>query len=244
MSTSFPPIASGTMKTLAAKALMLLTAAGMRLVACAQTGFAEAVPAGLTEEVLLSGTAINGYRLDLTRFSDPRPGSVLLAEIRRIWSQRAAPIQSVDQDGWSRLVQVDGNTIETFEVRPATAGSGTQGKRSRLRKDDRVPLPGDDWMQRALPAGSRVLNRIGHQDGERHMTTLVAVTSASSATAAQELTLALAQVGFRGPQRGSPSFEGEGRAMFLARGHEDLAVTVSEHAGQRAIVMHWGRAKR
>ncbi len=242
MSTSFPPIASGTMKTLAAKALMLLTAAGMRLVACAQTGFAEAVPAGLAEEVLLSGTAINGFRLDLTRFSDPRPGPVLLAEVRRIWSQRAAPIQRVEQDGWSRLVQVDGNTIETFEVRPSTAGAGTQGRRSRLRKDDRVP--DDDWMQRALPAGSRVLNRIGHQDGERHMTTLVAVTSASSATASQELTLALAQVGFRGPQRGSPSFEGEGRAMFLARGPEDLAVTVSEHAGQRAIVMHWGRAKR
>ena len=216
----------------------------MRLVAGAQTGFAEAVPAGLTEEVLLSGTAINGYRLDLTRFSDPRPGSVLLAEIRRIWSKRATPIQSVEQDGWSRLVQVDGNTIETFEVRPSAAGSGTEGRRSRLRKDDPVPPPDDDWMQRSLPAGSRVLNRIGHQDGERHMTTLVAVTSASSATAAQELTLALGRVGFRAPQRGSPSFEGQGRAMFLARGPEDLAVTVSEHAGQRAIVMHWGRAKR
>jgi hypothetical protein len=87
-----------------------------------------------------------------------------------------------------------------------------------------------------------VLDRISHDDDGRRMTTIVATTFASATEASAELVSMFQRKGFTVQPRISPSFVGEGLAFFLARGAEDIAVTVSEHAGRRAMVVHWGRA--
>jgi hypothetical protein len=200
--------------------------------------------AGLQEEVVLSGMAIGDYRLELNRFTDPRPVALLLAEVRRTWSQRPAPIQSAARDGWTTLTQLAGDAVEVFEVRPARVGDGVEGRRSRWRKGDAGLADSGAWLERALPVGSRVIDRVGNRDGNRQVTTLVAVTPVTTEAASQVLASALARSGFSRDLRLAPSFHDAGLAQFFARGTEDLAVSISEHAGQRAIVMHHGRVVR
>jgi hypothetical protein len=196
---------------------------------------------------VLSGVEVNGNRLDLNRFTDERSAHALLEEVTGLWAQRSAPIQRTTQDGWFRLIQLTGAAIEIFEVRTAAAGIGVEGRRSRWRKLDAGFAGAGTWLEAALPEGSRVLDRIGHQDGARRMTTVVAVTPTAKREASRHLVSALNRSGFRTLRRTSPSldgFETRGLALFLARGNEEIAVTISEHAEQRAIVMHWGRVEQ
>lgn len=196
--------------------------------------------AGLKEEVVLAGAVTHGNSLDVNRFKDARSAPILLDEVRKVWSQRPAPIQVMERDGWLTMIQVVGATIESFEVRPA--GPGTEGRRIRWRRDEKSPVEDADWLERALPRGSRVLDRVSHQDGGRRMTTLVAVTNDTLPIASRNLTAALTRKGFSGEPRATPSLKGSGMVFFMARGSEEIAVTISEHASGRAIVMHWGRA--
>jgi len=196
--------------------------------------------ANLRQEVVFAGTVVNGNRVDLNRFVDERPAEALREEVRRNWLRRPAPVHSSSRDGWLVLTQVNGSSVETLEVRPY--GTATQGRWWRLRKGDGGLAGSAAWMEAALPAGSRVLDRIAHEDDGRRMTTVVAATAAPAAEASAELVAMLQRNGFTIQTRSSPSFVGDGLAFFLARGAEDLAVTVSEHAGRRAMVLHWGRA--
>lgn len=202
--------------------------------------FALTTLAGLREEVVLSGAVIHGNRLDMSRFRDTRSAPMLLDEVRRIWSQRPAPIEVVAHDGWFTMTQAVGATIESFEVRPA--GPGAEGRRIRWHRNASRPTDDLKWLEQALPSGSRVLERVSHRDGGRQMTTLVALSTKDVRIAGLALASALKQNGFgNGPLR-MPSFPDGGMVFFMARGPEEIAVTISEHEGQRAIVMHWGRA--
>lgn len=236
------------LRTAAAVVLM-----GLAIAADAQTQATLGELANLREEVVLSGAMVSGNRLDLNRFTDERSPHALLAEVEGNWSQRPSPIHRTAQDGWFRLTQLVGTAIEIFEVRTASTRAGAEGRRTRWRRGDAGLAEAGDWLEGALPQGSQVLDRIGHQDGGRRMTTVVAVTQAATRDASRHLVSALQRSGFRTLQRGAPSLDevhgfdgskGRGLALFLARGTEDIAVTISEHAQQRAIVMHWGRAQR
>lgn len=197
--------------------------------------------AGLREEVLLAGAVVGSSRLDVHRFVDERSPEVLRAEIRTAWSGRPAPVHGFGRDGWLVLVQVDGAAVETVEMR--ANGAGTQGRRSRLARDAAGSSDTSAWLVDVLPRGSRVLERMSHLDGGRRMTTLVALTSSSAAVAWQELVAALGRKGFGSSPGTSPSFVGrEGAVRFFARAGDEIAVTMSELDGQRALVMHWGRA--
>ena len=235
------------LKTAAAVVLM-----GLAIAAAAQTQGTLGELANLREEVVLSGAMFSGNLLDLNRFTDERSPHALLAEVEGNWSQRPSPIHRTAQDGWFRLSQLVGTAIEIFEVRTATTRPGAEGRRTRWRRGAGLAEAGD-WLEGALPQGSQVLDRIGHQDGGRRMTTVVAVTQAATRDASRHLVSALQRSGFRTLQRGVPSLDevhgfdgsnGRGLALFLARGTEDIAVTITEHAQQRAIVMHWGRTQR
>lgn len=229
--------------TAASIRLAVLAVAGwLPLFAHAGSDFRSAAPAGLREEVVLAGTVINGDRLHLVRFEDRRPVARLLEETRDIWSHRPAPIHSTRHDGWWTLTQIAGGALDIFEVRVATSGTGSQGRRMRWRKGDDGLEEAAAWLQDALPAGSRIVKRISHQDGGRQMTTLVAVTARLADSVSSEFAAALNRNGFRSALRSARSLERQGRVLFLARGSEDIAVTISEHEGERAIVVHWGRA--
>ena len=231
--------AASTLTVLAGSGAGTATAVG------AGIGPMESAPAlaglaNLRQEVVFAGTVVNGNRLDLNRFVDERSAEVLREEVRRIWLRRPAPVHSSSRDGWLVLTQVNGSSVETLELRPL--GHATQGRWWRLRKGDGGLAEASAWLEAALPAGSQVLDRIAHQDDGRRMTTVVATTFAPAAEASAELVSMLQRSGFTIQARNSPSFVGDGLAFFLARGAEEVAVTVSEHAGRRAMVLHWGRA--
>jgi hypothetical protein len=201
--------------------------------------------AGVREEVVLARTLVGGNRLQVSRFADARLPEPLLQEVRLLWSQRPAPIHRSLREGWHTLMQLDGSSLETFAVR--ATGTGVEGRRSRLSKGDGGEQEASDWLLSVLPAGSSVIGRIGHADGGRGMTTLVAVTAASLAKASSDMSLALRRHGFRSGTQ--PSFataaEGlPGKTMFFERAGQDVAVSIIEHVGERAVVMHWGRAIR
>lgn len=225
----------------------VLMAAGFssgQVALAAEAGSDSTLPqlAGIREEVVLSGMVVNGNVLELTRFKDHRPAALLLAEVTRIWSQRPAPVQSSTSDGRLTLTQLVDDSVEVFEVSTPPSRHGTQGRRIRWRRGAPSPMAVDSgaWLERVLPTGSRVLDRVANLDGKRRLTTLVAATQASSASTWQFLSSELARNGFRPEQRLAPSLHGGGVARFFTRGSEDLAVTISEHDGQRAIVFHHG----
>ena len=192
----------------------------------------------LRQEVVLDGAIVNGNRLYLSRFTDGRSAETLLEEVRGMWSHRAAPIHSMERDGWLVMTQVAGASIETIELR--RAGLITEGRWSRMRRGDGGLVESTAWLEAALPPGSHVLNRVAHDDGGRRLATVVAKTTADAADASQAVAFALRRRGFRIESRKAPSLEEAGRVLFLSRGREEVAVTVSEHGEERAVVMHWG----
>jgi hypothetical protein len=208
--------------------LLVMPVAAVCLGCAILTGAAAARPsaddgleplAGLHEEVVLKGAALE------------------------VWSQRPAPVHSLERDGWLVLVQAVGTSIETVELR--ASGTGTEGRRARLSRPDPDIAEASAWLEEALPDGCRVLRRVTHLDGERRMTTLVAVSSSSGASLSRRLLANLQRHGFRHGQRHAPSFAGAaGSVQFLVRGREELALAISESGDKQAIVMHWGRAVR
>ena len=162
-----------------------------------------------------------------------------MAAVEAAWSDRPAPLRRDDGAGWSRLVQAVDDAVEVLEVRAAPRG-GSEGRRSRWRGAGRRAVPSGAWLEAVLPPGSQVLNRVTHRDGGRLTTTLVALTDASLSSAARELKAALGRVGFNRPTPAFPAFSGHGEAFFLLRRREEVAVTVSEVDGRRAVVLHWG----
>jgi hypothetical protein len=85
-----------------------------------------------------------------------------------------------------------------------------------------------------------VLQRVTHRDGGRQTTTLVALTASSRSAASRDVVAALERAGFARPSRAAPGFRADGEAFFLQRRREEVAVTVSELDGRRAVVLHWG----
>ena len=199
--------------------------------------------AGLHEEVVFKGVTLNDRRLDLNRFVDRRPPQVLREVVRSLWSQRPAPVHALEREGWLVLVQAVGASIETLELR--AWGAGTEGRRARLSRPDPDLVDASAWLEKALPAGCRVLRRITHRDGDRRVTTVVAISAGTAAGLSRRLLAHLERHGFRHEPRGTPSFEGAaGSLQFLIRDREELALAISVRGDEQAIVMHWGRTVR
>jgi hypothetical protein len=199
--------------------------------------------AGLHEEVVLPGVTLNGRRIDLNRFVDRRPPRVLQELVQTQWTRRPAPVHVLEREGWLVLVQAVGTSVETMELR--AHGTGTEGRRLRLSLPDPRIADASAWLEDALPAGCRILRRLTHRDGERSMTTLVAVSTATAASLSRRLLATFARQGFQHQPDGSPSFVGTGGSLqFLTRGNQELALAISEQAGERAVVLHWGRTGR
>lgn len=199
--------------------------------------------AGLHEEVVLQGVILDDSRLDLNRFVDHRPPQVLREEVRLLWSQRPAPVHALEREGWLVLVQAVGPAVETMELR--SRGEGTEGRHARLSRPEPDLIAAAAWLEEALPAGCRVLRRITHRDGDRRLTTVVAISTTAAAGLSQRLLANLQRHGFRQPSRGTPAVAGaSGSLQFLVRGGEELALVISEGVGARSIVLHWGRTGR
>ena len=199
--------------------------------------------AGLQEEVVLEGVTLVDRRLDLNRFLDRRPPQELREVVRSLWSQRPAPVHALERGGWLVLVQAVGAAIETLELR--AEGTGTEGRRARLSRPDPDLVDASAWLEDALPDGCRVLRRITHRDGDRLMTTLVAIGAGPATDLSRSLRTNLRRHGFRDEPGRTPSFgSANGSLQFLVREREELALAVSESGQEQAIVMHWGRTGR
>jgi hypothetical protein len=215
-------------------------------------GAAGHVPAGaaaalrdwgdVRQEIVLESVVVGANLLDLKRFIDTRPPTMLLTDVRLAWSQRPGLIHGSERDGWRVLTQAAGGSVEMLELRGH--GSGSEGRWSRLQRGGGGMTEAPLALEAALPSGSRVLSRLVHQDGGRRMATLVATTNADAGNASREIIPALQRQGFRLGSGHAPATEGGGQVFFLARGREDLAVTISDHLDRRAVVMHWGSTVR
>ena len=208
-------------------------------VAASAPGALEPAPAGLREEVVLTGALVGRNWLALNRFDDPRSPEAVLKAVEAAWADRPAPIRRDTRAGWLTLVQAVDDAVELLEVRAAPRG-GSEGRRSRWQGAGPGPEPSGAWLEGILPAGSQVLQRLTHRDGGRQTTTLVALTGSSVSVAAGQVAAALERAGFARPSRAVPAFRGHGAALFLVRRREEVAVTVSELDGRRAVVLHWG----
>lgn len=199
--------------------------------------------AGLHEEVVLPDVTLNGRRIQLTRFVDRRPPGVLRALVQSQWAQRPTPVHALEREEWLVLVQAVGTSVETIELR--ARGTGTEGRRARLSLPDPAMADASAWLEEALPVDCRVLRRLTHRDGGRSMTTVVAVSAATAASLSQRLLSSFARQGFLHQPDSTPSYVGAGGSLrFLRRGNQELALAISEQAGERAIVLHWGRTGR
>ena len=199
----------------------------------------DAAPAGLREEVVLAGALVGRNRLDLNRFADPRSPEAVAKAVEAAWSDRSAPVRRDTRAGWLTLVQAVDDAVEVLEVRAAPRG-GSEGRRSRWQGAGPGTEPSGAWLEGILPPGSQVLQRVTHRDGGRQTTTLVALTASGLSAAAGQVAAALARAGFARPLRALPTYRGHGEAFFMQRRREEVAVTVSELDGRRAVVLHWG----
>jgi hypothetical protein len=215
------------------------TACTAGAVVASAPGALEPAPAGLREEVVLAGALVGRNWLALNRFEDPRSPEAVLKAVEAAWSDRPAPIRRDSRAGWLTLVQAVDEGVEVLEVRAAPRG-GSEGRRSRWQGLGPGADPSGAWLENILPAGSQVLQRLTHRDGGRLTTTLVALTGTSVPTAAGQVAAALERAGFARSSRAVPAFRGHGEAFFLVRRREEVAVTVSELDGRRAVVLHWG----
>lgn len=199
----------------------------------------DQAPAGLREEVVLSNAQVGTSRLSLSRFRDPRAPQDVIDAVTSAWSARAAPIRRDDRDGWLGVVQAVGDFVEVLQVQAGRDG-GSVGRRARWRGTPGGSAAAGGWLDDVLPAGSQVLQRIAHDDPGRRTATVVALTGLGPAAAVRHVTTALERLRFIRPPRGVPTFQGKGEAVFLQRGQEEVALTVSELDGRRAVVLHWG----
>jgi len=198
---------------------------------------------GLQESSLLSEAVVAGGSISLTRFTDTRSADRLAADVADAWRRAEPPVMQAQRGGWRTLTRLDGSVVETIELRPVATGS--EGRRIRWRgaAGDGDGIESAGWIASLLPAGSRTELPVTHRDGGRLMTTIVATTAASLGAIEARLRAGLRREGFR-EITPSPDVPGRtGSARVVVRGTEELAVTVSDHAGYRAVVLHWGRRR-
>lgn len=221
--------------------------------------------------MLLPSSLIEGRRATTHRFKSARTPEVFLRELLETWSANGQVHVRSRHGEWQIASTWRQGRIETVQVKSHPGGleglhtiwepeSGTGGLHARSPGGGVSFDATGDLPQAWLPPGIEMLRRVTHQDGQRHLTTVVASSSRPLPELAQALRDRLGEAGFAadpaaktqvkplGPTASIPNLpERPGllmtqtaALMVLRRADEELIATLSRHGERVGIVMHWG----
>ena len=187
------------------------------------------------EQMLMTDSLLPGGRVSISQFRDS--GSV-----EEDWaSPDLSPMRS-QRDGWQVMTHMDGDVIETVEMK--RSGPGIEGRRIRWKPDQKAEaaLAEDErWFQGLLPATARPMPAISHVDGGHRTSTFVASTDDSVVRLDNWTGRKLQKQGY---QLISDSRQDGGKdalATIYGRQGEEVVLAVSKQGNRQFAVMHWRR---
>lgn len=194
------------------------------------------------EQMIMADTLVPGGRLSVSQFSSSMPAEDLLRQLEDEWSTPELPPMRSQRDSWQVITHLDGEVIETIEVR--RHGPGIQGRRIRLTPDPAATssLEADKkWFGELLPKTATPMPAITHVDGGHRVSTFVASTDDSVVRLDNWIGRRLLRDGYQiigGVEEAEKKVD---RAIFYARGGEEVALTVTRHENRQYAVVHWRR---
>ncbi len=211
----------------------------------------DALPPEVRTELVMSAAALDGQGVTTRRFRSAEPPESLLSSVRERWRGEGHAVVESRAGEWLLISMRDAQGFTTVQARARAAGS--EGMVSRWRSAASGPATSTPAqgapLERWLPAGFRVLRRIGHDDPGRRAATLVAWAPSPPQGLGRTLRDAAARDGFvddpalGAPANGAAWYRGgdaSGEAFALRRGRDEVVGTLSSHRDGTAVVLHWG----
>lgn len=215
----------------------LLLAAGLL---AASVGAGAAVRFAPTEQVLLDNTLTETGLLSISQFHWQGRIDDALDDIERQWQGRdALPAMRSRRDGWQLITRLDGEVVETIQLRPAAQGLHGQRIRWTPSASARKTLAAEQaWARALLPRQATLMAPLAHVDGDVRMSTFVAWMDDSVVNPAGWVGRKLLGQGFTlatGPVRG---INGVHSALYT-RTAQEVLLTTRREGSRQFIVLHW-----
>lgn len=192
--------------------------------------------------MIMADTLVPGGRMSISQFSSSMPAEDLMRQLEDEWSTPDLPPMRSQRDGWQVITHLDGEVIESIEVR--RQGPGIQGRRIRLTPDPAATtsLEADrKWFGELLPKTATPMPAITHVDGGHRVSTFVASTDDSVVRLDNWIGRRLLRDGYQIIGGVEEAERKADRAIFYARGGEEVALTVTRHENRQFAVVHWRR---
>jgi hypothetical protein len=176
--------------------------------------------------VMPAGT-VAGMPVAIVQFTTSLSVQQALEQAAAAWSDGGRqPVVRAQSGAWRMISgQQDGDVL-TLQVRERPGG-GAGGLLSRWGPVAGAPDAAQALMRRLLPEDVRVLQTVGHRDGERRALTVTAASDLPVERVWQQVTGRLQRGGFQpdgpAPRAGSPTGT---RAGFFRNGTAQMAVTL------------------
>ena len=112
------------------------------------------------EQMLMTDSLLPGGRVSISQFRDSGSVEDAMRRLEEDWESPDLPPMRSQRDGWQVMTHMDGDVIETVEMK--RSGPGIEGRRIRWKPDEKAEaaLAGQDALAllkaqpRALPSGS------------------------------------------------------------------------------------------
>lgn len=153
--------------------ILLVSAVGLSLPASTQAAGFEP-----REAVVMADSMMAGGRLSLTQFEWQGSVEDTLQALEKTWLMAEVSPMRGTRDDWQLITRLDGEVIETIELRQRAAGH-VEGRRIRWTPDEKAvqALREDEqWFRALLPPRAVIQPPIRHEDGGRLNTTMLAVS--------------------------------------------------------------------
>lgn len=194
------------------------------------------------EQVVMQNSLIEGAQISVSLLSWQGTVDDAMNDLERQWADRDLPPMRSSRDGWQVITHMDGEVIESIELRKA--GRLVEGRRVRLKPDETASarLREDErWFRTLLPASAQLQPSISHRDGDHQTSTLVAWTDDSVVNLSGWVGRKLARQGFSALSLPDEARTPHAQTVLYAKGGEEAAVTVSRQGMRQFVVIHWRR---
>lgn len=192
------------------------------------------------EQVLLVDTLTPMGLLSLNEFSWPGRVEDAMAAIEKQWAHPHLPPMTSSRDGWQVITHLDGDVVESIELRKR--GNEVEGRRIRWKADKHAArkLAEDErWARAVLPRQARLNSPVSHVDGGARVTTFVASLDDSVVNVSGWIEKRLQAQGFSTVVAPTTPADGKGTVSLYGRERQEVMFTVSRDGNQQFIVMHW-----
>lgn len=221
----------------------------------------DAIPELLRQEMVMSGSHIDGQSVTTHRFSSAGSPEQLGTAMARHFQAAGRHVIELTRGEWKIVSARDGQGTDTIQLRATSRG--TEGLATRWGPPPaQVPgMPSSEAPGRALttdivswlPDKARVIRQMTHDDPHRRAGTVVAIVREDPGSAARHLRRHAELAGFTldpalaMPAQGAAWYRGgahaSGEAMALRRQAQEVIATVSRQQETSALVIHWSQPK-